>query len=189
VVSGNVLARNVQNSYVRSDGPTVAISDVDDIIVVADKDAVLVTSLGKSQCVKPLVAMVEKEQPTLAKQHAGEERPWGEFNSIHRGETHQAKSIVVRPGGQLSLQYHFHRSEHWVVVRGVASVTVGEEVMQLTPGQHVYIPQGALHRLENHTDDPVEIIEVQYGTYLGEDDIVRVEDVYDRPETETSNVA
>jgi len=189
VICGNVIAQNIENSYVRSDGPTVAISDVEDIIVVADKDAILITARGKSQCVKSLTDKVEQVKPELLKQQAGEERPWGEFNSIHRGETHQAKSIVVKPGGQLSLQYHFHRSEHWVVVRGIATVTVGEEILQLTPGQHVYIPQGSLHRLENHTDDPVEIIEVQYGTYLGEDDIVRVEDVYDRPETETSKVA
>jgi len=188
-ISGNVLAQNIQNSYVRSKGPTVAISNVDDIIVVADRDAVLVTSRGNSQSVKTLMNMVEDAKPELAKQHAGEQRPWGEFNSIHRGKEHQAKSIVVKPGGQLSLQYHFHRAEHWVVVRGCATVTVGKDIMQLTPGQHVHIPQGALHRLENHTGELVEIIEVQYGSYLGEDDIVRVEDIYDRPEVETSKVA
>jgi len=189
VINGSVIKDDIHNSYVTSDGPVVAISNVSDVIVVANKDAVLVTSRGQSQGVKNLMQKVEEAKPELAKQHVGECRPWGEFNSIHRGEEHQAKSIVVNPGGQLSLQYHFHRSEHWVVVRGVASVTVGQDIMELAPGQHVFIPQGALHRLENHTDEPVEIIEVQYGSYLGEDDIVRVEDVYNRPETETSKVA
>lgn len=185
-ISGNSTIHNVQNSYVYSDGPTIALSHVEDLIVVANQDAVLVTSRGNSQSVKELLKNVEDHKPELTKQHIDETRPWGKFASIHKGDQHQAKTIVVNPGGQLSLQYHFHRAEHWVVVRGIATVTVGEEVMQLSPCQHVFIPQGALHRLENLTDEDVEIIEVQYGSYLGEDDIVRVEDVYDRPETEVA---
>lgn len=113
-----------------------------------------------------------------------EERPWGAFWSLDRGATHQVKRIRVSPNGRLSLQYHHHRAERWVVIEGTATITVNEEVATVQPGSVVMIPKGAVHRLENLTNAPVEIIEVQMGNYLGEDDIVRVDDVYDRPARE-----
>jgi mannose-6-phosphate isomerase-like protein (cupin superfamily) len=114
-----------------------------------------------------------------------EERPWGAFWSLDRGAGHQVKRIRVAPGGRLSLQYHHHRCERWVVIEGTATITVDEAVIEVTPGGVVMIPKGSVHRLENLTESPVEIIEVQLGDYLGEDDIVRVEDAYDRPARET----
>jgi len=119
-----------------------------------------------------------------ASQPVHETRPWGAFWSLDRGPAHQVKRIEVRPGGRLSLQYHHHRAERWVVIAGLATITVGDAVLQVAPGGAVEIPLGALHRLENLTDAPVEIIEVQLGSYLGEDDIVRLDDVYNRPATD-----
>ena len=113
-------------------------------------------------------------------------RPWGHYESLENGEGRQVKRIAVNPGGRLSLQYHHHRSEHWVVTRGVATVTIGDNVQDLQPGAAVFIPCGEVHRLENFGDEPVEIIEVQIGSYLGEDDIVRVEDTYGRTTPETT---
>jgi mannose-6-phosphate isomerase-like protein (cupin superfamily) len=108
------------------------------------------------------------------------ERPWGTYQSVHAGNAHQVKHIVVLPGGRLSLQLHHHRSEHWVVVAGKAQATVGEETMELLQNQTAYIPQGCKHRLENLASEPLHLIEVQCGSYLGEDDIVRLEDIYGR---------
>lgn len=183
-VYGPCYLENTSRSHIQSDGPVVGVSGLDDIIVVANQDAVLVTSRDNPQGVKALVEQMKEDEQSVAKTHSRETRPWGRFESINKSDTHQVKHITVNPGGQLSLQYHFHRAEHWIVVKGVATVTVGEDVMELAPCQQVFIPQGATHRLENFTDEPVEIIEVQYGTYFGEDDIVRVEDIYDRPATE-----
>ncbi|MEM8649490.1 MAG: mannose-1-phosphate guanylyltransferase/mannose-6-phosphate isomerase [Pseudomonadota bacterium] len=187
-LSGNVFTSETKNSLVHSNGLTVGISGLEDVVVVADKDAVLVTSRENPQGVKHLVEQMKAEDCGVVKAHNGEDRPWGRFDSLHRGKKHQVKCIRVDPQGQLSLQYHHHRAEHWVVVSGIATVTVDDRVMQMGPCQQVFIPQGAVHRLENMTDEPVEIIEVQYGDYLGEDDIVRLEDVYGRnPTEETSN--
>lgn len=188
VVQGEVYYEDTCNSLMISNGPAIAVSGVEDVIVVANKDAVLVTSRENPQGVKALVAKMNDDNAALTKKHNGETRPWGSFDSLHVGDMHQVKHIRVVPGGQLSLQYHHHRAEHWVVVNGIATVTVDEEVMQLSPCQQVFIPQGAVHRLENFTDEPVDIIEVQYGSYLGEDDIVRMEDIYGRDPVETSNV-
>ncbi|MEM7289434.1 MAG: cupin domain-containing protein, partial [Pseudomonadota bacterium] len=160
-----------------------------DVVVVANRDAVLVCHKDQSQGVKEIVEKLKETQSPTLKSHSGETRPWGKFESLDRSDSHQVKRITVNPGGRLSLQYHFHRSEHWVVVKGTATVTVDDDVQTLGPCQQVFIPQGAVHRLENFTDEPVEIIEVQYGGYLGEDDIVRVEDVYERPETETDQTS
>ncbi|MEM7424576.1 MAG: mannose-1-phosphate guanylyltransferase/mannose-6-phosphate isomerase [Pseudomonadota bacterium] len=180
VLEGDAIAVNSTGSLVRTDGPTVAIAGVDDLVVVANRDAVLVARKDDAQSVKTLVETMKAEDRVEQKRHAGEDRPWGRFDSIDRGEHHQVKRIRVHPGGRLSLQYHHHRSEHWVVVSGTAQVTVGDNVMALGPCEQVFIPQGEVHRLENLGSEPVEIIEVQYGDYLGEDDIVRVEDVYGR---------
>jgi mannose-1-phosphate guanylyltransferase/mannose-6-phosphate isomerase len=185
-IQGSVYSTSTQNSLVVSDGPVVGVAGIDNIIVIANKDAVLVTSKDNSQNVKTLVGMMNHQQDQSTISHPGESRPWGRFDSIDRGEMHQVKNIKVSPGGRLSLQYHFHRCENWIVVAGTATVTVDGVVQELKPSQQVFIPQGAVHRLENLTDEPVEIIEVQYGSYLGEDDIVRVEDVYGRNLTEDS---
>jgi len=184
VTSGSVVDVGSDRCLISTDGPVVATCGLEDVVVVANRDAVLVCHKDTSQGVKDIVSELKTSASPTVKFHASETRPWGRFESLDRGETHQVKRITVKPGGQLSLQYHFHRSEHWVVVSGIATVTVDEDVQQLGPCQQVFIPQGAIHRLENFTDETVEIIEVQYGTYLGEDDIVRVEDIYDRPANE-----
>ena len=190
-VNGNVLSGSVVDSYsknciVTSDGPVVGTCGLEDVVVVANRDAVLVCHKEMVQGVKNIVEEMKVEAPHTVRSHAGENRPWGDFQSLDHGDSHQVKRITVKPGGQLSLQYHYHRSEHWIVVKGTATVTVDDDVRQLTACQQIFIPQGAVHRLENFTDEPVEIIEVQYGSYLGEDDIVRVEDVYNRPATEAT---
>ncbi len=179
-LEGDVLSVDTSGSLVVSDGPMVAVAGLDDVVVVANDDAVLVTRRDQTQSVKTLVECMKSEGRREQKSHTGEDRPWGRFDSIDRGESHQVKRIRVDTGGRLSLQYHHHRAEHWVVVSGTARVTVDNKVMDLGPCEQVFIPQGAVHRLENVTDEPVEIIEVQYGSYLGEDDIVRIEDVYGR---------
>lgn len=181
-VLGRAVCSATSNSYLSSDGPLLAVSGLEDVVVVANRDAVLVSSRKDSEGVKALIEKVKDHDESLTRSHVHETRPWGAFTSLHKGEGHQVKTISVHPGGQLSLQYHFHRAEHWIVVKGMATVTVGDERMVLGPCQQVFIPQGAVHRLENEGESDVEIIEVQYGAYLGEDDIVRVEDVYGRPE-------
>ena len=179
-VRGNAVDVDSEGCLISSDGPMVATAGLRDMVVVANKDCVLVTPRENSQGVKNLVSALRQKQSPLIKNHAHDSRPWGTFESINRGTKHQVKHITVDPGGRLSLQYHFHRAEHWVVVKGVATVTIDDKTHQLSPCQQIFIPQGAIHRLENFTDEPVEIIEVQYGDYLGEDDIVRVEDIYQR---------
>ena len=180
LLSGNVLCRDTENSLAMSDGPLVGVCGVDNVVVVANRDAVLVTSRDGSQGIKSLVETIKTRKPEIVEGHTGEDRPWGRFDSIDRGTSHQVKRIRVNPGGRLSLQYHHHRQEHWVVVSGIATVTVDDAVKELKAAEQVHIPKGSVHRLENLTTEPVEIIEVQYGDYLGEDDIVRVEDVYGR---------
>ncbi|WP_282604570.1 mannose-1-phosphate guanylyltransferase/mannose-6-phosphate isomerase [Pelagibius sp. Alg239-R121] len=180
LLRGDVLTAETSNSLIQTDGPMVGVAGLEDVVVVANRDAVLVTSRKNPQGVKSLVAQMQSEGRREHRHHAGEDRPWGRFDSLDVGDSHQVKRIKVHPGGQLSLQYHHHRAEHWIVVAGTARVTLDDKVMDLKPCEQVFIPQGAVHRLENVTNDPVEIIEVQYGNYLGEDDIVRLEDVYGR---------
>jgi len=177
---GNVYSHQSQNCMAISNGPAVGIVGLEDIVVVANKDAVLVTNKSNSSGLKSIVQKMAQNDDGVVLRHDHEVRPWGEFASLKMGSNFQVKSIQVQPGGQLSMQYHHHRSEHWVVVHGKPTVTVETEVKQLSPGQSVYIPCGDLHRLENLTQSKVEIIEVQIGDYLGEDDIVRVDDVYNR---------
>lgn len=182
VLHGDVLAVNSSGSLIRSSGPMVAVAGVSNIVVVADKDAVLVAQRDDAQAVKTLVETMKQDERSEQKRHTGEDRPWGRFESLDRGLSHQVKRIWVDPGGQLSLQYHHHRAEHWIVIAGMARVTVGDKVTTLGPCEQVFIPQGEVHRLENPGNEPVELIEVQYGDYFGEDDIVRLEDVYGREE-------
>jgi mannose-6-phosphate isomerase-like protein (cupin superfamily) len=153
---------------------------LNDIIVVASSDAVLVADRKRSGEVKNLVEQMRLNGRPQADAHCRVHRPWGWYQVMDAGYGFQVKRIVVHPGGRLSLQKHRYRAEHWVVVSGEPTVTVDTDYRKLRANDHVYIPLGAVHRLENFGVEPVEIVEVQLGSYLGEDDIVRIEDVYDR---------
>ena len=177
---GNVLVMDTDDSYVHSDGPLVATLGVSGLAVVATKDAVLVTERGRSEEVRAIVDLLHDGGRSEADSAPVCRRPWGTYEGLHLGERHQVKHIVVRPGQKLSLQRHQHRSEHWVVVRGTARVVRGEETITLTENMSLDIPQGEVHRIENPGVDPLHVIEVQVGSYLGEDDIERLDDCYGR---------
>ncbi len=180
VVSGDVLIESSQNCYVRSEHRLVAALGVQDQVIIETADAVLVASTDKAQEVKRIVERLKLDERSERLHHRRVFRPWGNYESIDEGERFLVKRIVVNPGASLSLQMHEHRAEHWVVVTGTAKVTRGDEVMELHEDESTYIPVGMKHRLENQTNVPLEIIEVQTGGYLGEDDIVRFDDVYGR---------
>ena len=180
VVIGDVLTDDTHNSYLRSESRLIATVGMKDCVVVDTADAVLVADRNKVQDVKNIVEQIKKLNRTETTLHKKVSRPWGSYEGIIISEGYQAKRITVNPGGCLSLQLHHRRSEHWIVVKGVAEVTCGEKVFELRENESTYIPIGVKHRLEYCTDDPVEMIEVQVGSYLGEDDIVRFEDVYGR---------
>jgi mannose-1-phosphate guanylyltransferase/mannose-1-phosphate guanylyltransferase/mannose-6-phosphate isomerase len=165
---------------VRSDGPLVATLGIEDMIVVATADAVLVARKGADQEVKDLVAALQAEGHAAATASPIVHRPWGHFQTIELGERYQVKRITVNPGAKLSLQKHFHRAEHWVVVNGTAVVTRDGETLMLRENESIFLPLGCVHRLENPGRIPLNLIEVQSGPYLGEDDIVRFEDLYAR---------
>jgi mannose-1-phosphate guanylyltransferase/mannose-6-phosphate isomerase len=147
---------------------------------VTTPDAVLVLPRQRAEDVKTLVAELRKQDKVEAKEHRRVHRPWGYYESVDGGDRFQVKRIVVAPGGKLSLQKHHHRAEHWVVVRGTAEVTVGDEVRMVHENESIYIPIGSVHRLANPGRIGLELIEVQTGSYLGEDDIIRLDDVYRR---------
>ncbi len=182
VVQGDVLLEGVSNSYVRAESRLVTALGVTDLVVVETADAVLVANKNRVQEIKKLVEKLKSQQRSELQNHTQVYRPWGSYESIVSQPRFQAKRIVVNPGSSLSLQLHHHRAEHWIVVKGCGQVTRGEEVFQLNEDQSTYIPIGTKHRLENPGVIPLEIIEVQTGSYLGEDDIVRFEDVYGRTE-------
>jgi mannose-1-phosphate guanylyltransferase/mannose-6-phosphate isomerase len=177
---GDVVTLNVENCYLHSTHRLVAALGVKDLVVVETADAVLVADWSRTQEVKQLLANIVKAGRSEADTHVKVYRPWGSYESLSFGDRFQVKRIVVNPDKVLSLQFHHHRAEHWVVVRGTARISVGEEVRLLGEDQSTYIPLGAVHRLENPGRIPLEIIEVQTGAYLGEDDIVRLEDSYGR---------
>jgi mannose-1-phosphate guanylyltransferase/mannose-6-phosphate isomerase len=177
---GDVLHHGVRNSYLRSEGPLVAAVGLEDIVVVATKDAVLVSHKAASQDVKKIVEQLEKSGRELHLTHRKVYRPWGAYESIDNGDNFQVKHITVNPGAKLSLQMHYKRAEHWIVVSGTAQVTCGDNVFPLRENESTYIPLGSRHRLENTGTEPLHLIEVQSGSYLGEDDIVRFEDTYGR---------
>jgi mannose-1-phosphate guanylyltransferase / mannose-6-phosphate isomerase len=158
----------------------VALVGVDDLVVVETDDAVLVARKDRVQQVKEVVARLKADDRSHAVLHREVHRPWGSYDSVDVGDGFQVKRIRVKPGARLSLQSHRHRAEHWVVVRGTARVTRDDEVFDLVANQSTYIPLGARHRLENPAREMLELIEVQSGDYLGEDDIVRYEDLYGR---------
>ncbi|MDB5511486.1 MAG: cpsB [Enterovirga sp.] len=180
VMLGRALGLDTTGTFVRSERQLVATVGVRDLIVVATDDALLIADRNQAQGVKQALDLVREKGFGEASAHAEVHRPWGSYRSVVAGERFQVKIITVKPGGRLSLQLHRHRAEHWVVVRGSAQITCGERVFMLYENQSTYIPQGETHRLENPGKIPLEMIEVQSGSYLGEDDIVRVEDVYGR---------
>lgn len=177
---GNAVFEDSRNCIVTTDGAVVALEGIDDLVVIATQDAILVSRQKDANGLKRLVAKLKSVAPKVTEEHTKVHRPWGNYQSVDNGERHQVKRIVVKPGQRLSLQKHFHRSEHWIVVRGVARVTVDDLVKTVHENESIYVPIGAVHRLENPGKIVLELIEVQTGSYLGEDDIVRLEDDYRR---------
>jgi len=177
---GNVIAEDAKNCYLRSESGLIAALGVEDLVVVATDDAVMLAPRERAQDVRRLVARLVKEERGEAHALPRVHRPWGSYETLHAGHRVQVKHIVVKPGGKLSLQMHHHRAEHWVVVQGTARIRRGDEEIMLSEDQSTYIPLGTPHRLENPGKIPLHLIEVQSGAYLGEDDIVRIEDTYGR---------
>ena len=183
VCEGDVLLQDAGGNYVRSESRLVAAIGVRDLVVVETADAVMVGARDQMQSIKQVVAALEASDRPEATIHQKVFRPWGSYESLVVGEQFQVKRLTVNPGQTLSLQLHHQRAEHWVIVSGEAHVTRGDEHLVLGPDQSTYIPIGMKHRLANLGDEPLEVIEVQSGSYLGEDDIVRFDDVYGREET------
>lgn len=180
VTTGDAIASNSRNSLIHSSSRLVSAVGVDNLIIIETADAVLVADRKNSQDVKHIVNQLEAQKREEKNLHRKVARPWGWYDSVDEGERFKVKRIQVKPGASLSLQMHHHRAEHWIVVKGVAEITNGDQVITLTENQSTYIPQGQTHRLANPGNTPLEIIEVQSGGYLGEDDIVRFEDTYGR---------
>ena len=179
-IHGAAVTMDAHNCVIHSDERLVAVLGAQDLVVVSTADAVLVLPRDRAQDVRELVAKLKSAKRPEATEHRRGHRPWGYYDAIDRGDRFQVKRIVVHPGGTLSLQKHHHRAEHWVVVRGTAEVTIGETVKSVHENESIYIPIGTVHRLANQGKIPLELIEVQTGSYLGEDDIVRLDDVYKR---------
>ena len=177
---GDAIVKDSHNTLVHATSRLVSVVGLDDVVVVETPDAVLIASRERSQDVKLIVNQLNAEQRDEQTLHRKVHRPWGWYDSIDNGPRHQVKRIMVKPGASLSLQMHHHRAEHWIVVSGTAEVTNGDKVILLAENQSTYIPLGQTHRLANPGKVPLEIIEVQSGSYLGEDDIVRFEDTYGR---------
>lgn len=180
VSEGDVLLNNVQNSYVHSSNRLVAVNQISDLIIIDTQDALLVSSKNNSQDIKDIFEKLKKDNRSEVSHHRKVLRPWGYFDSVDNGNGFQVKRILVNPGSKLSLQKHKMRSEHWIIVKGRALITCGNKVFYLDQNQSTYIPKEEVHRLENKEDIPLEIIEIQTGEYLGEDDIIRLDDDYDR---------
>jgi mannose-1-phosphate guanylyltransferase/mannose-6-phosphate isomerase len=181
-IHGQGIALQSMNTFVYAPHRPVVTLGTQDLIVIDTPDALLVASRSHAEQVKLVVARLEADGISQSAQHRKVARPWGAYDSVDIGERHQVKRITVRPGAKLSLQMHYHRAEHWIVVKGTALVTKGDEEILLTENQSTYIPLGVTHRLENPGKTDLELIEVQSGSYLGEDDIVRFEDTYGRAE-------
>jgi mannose-1-phosphate guanylyltransferase / mannose-6-phosphate isomerase len=177
---GSALFVDASGCYVDSEKQLVALFGLEGVVVVATADAVLVARREDADGLRRVVAKLKKAAPAVTEDHLKVHRPWGSYQSLDQAERFQVKRIIVKQGGRLSLQLHHHRAEHWVIVRGTARVTIGDEVKILHENESIYVPIGARHRLENPGKIDLELIEVQTGSYLGEDDIVRVEDDYHR---------
>ena len=180
VLKGDVLAHDSRNCLVNGNGKLVTLLGLEDVVVVETRDAVMVAHKDRVQDVKKLVGALDAQSRKETQNHCEVYRPWGAYDSVDNGVRHQVKHITVKPGASLSLQMHHHRAEHWIVVSGTAQVTCDDKVFLLTENQSTYIPIASVHRLANPGKIPLEIIEVQSGGYLGEDDIERFEDVYGR---------
>jgi mannose-1-phosphate guanylyltransferase len=181
-VSGDVILHDAKNSYLRAGDKLVAAVGVENLVVVSTKDALLVAHKDRVQDAKLVARKLREEGRSEWELHREVHRPWGKYDSIDNGDRYQVKNITVKPGAKLSVQMHHHRAEHWVVVSGSAKVTNGDETFLLSENQSTYIPVGVVHALENPGRVPLEIIEIQSGSYLGEDDIIRFEDRYGRVE-------
>ena len=177
---GHIILHDSQDCYLRSEGPLIAVSGVRDLVVVATDDAVLVVPKDRAQDVKILVDQLRHSGRQEHASHTKVYRPWGYFQSLHHGDRFQVKRLCLKPGAKISLQKHAHRAEHWVVVNGIALVTKGDGNQVVRENESIYIPQGTVHRLENPGTEPLNVIEVQSGDYLGEDDIIRIGDTYGR---------
>lgn len=177
---GDVMLDATNNSYIKTDGKLVAAIGVNDLVIVSTKDVVMVAHKNSVHDVKEIVRKLKNDSRSEWELHREVYRPWGKYDSIDNGERYQAKRITVRPGAKLSVQMHHHRAEHWIVVSGTAKVTNGDNEFLLSENESTYIPIGAVHALENQGKIDLELIEVQSGSYLGEDDIVRFEDIYGR---------
>ena len=177
---GKVILENTKNSYIRSENRLIVGIDLDDLIVIETRDAILISKKKSSQKVKNIVKNLKRNGVPEGNTHAKIYRPWGHYLSLVEANRWQVKLILVKPGEKLSLQMHHHRSEHWVVVSGTAQVEIDERVEVISENQSVYIPLGSKHRLTNPGKIPLKLVEVQSGSYVGEDDIVRFEDFYGR---------
>jgi len=180
VTHGDVIVHNTKDCYVRTDSKLVTAVGLDDIVIVDTKDALMVAHRDSVQDAKLIAQKLKKEERSEWELHREVYRPWGKYDSVDNGKSYQVKRITVKPGAKLSLQMHHHRAEHWIVVSGTAKVTLGKDEIMLSENQSTYIPLGVTHALENPGKIPLELIEVQSGSYLGEDDIVRFEDKYGR---------
>jgi mannose-1-phosphate guanylyltransferase len=180
VIIGDAILDDVHNSYINAEERLISVIGLDDVVVVETKDAVMVAHKDKVQNIKNVVNILKAEKRPEFEFHREVFRPWGSYDSIDNGDRFQVKRIAVKPGEKLSVQMHHHRAEHWIVVSGTASVTIGENTQLVTENESVYIPIGEVHALENPGKIPLELIEVQSGAYLGEDDIVRFSDRYGR---------
>ncbi|MGO4408029.1 mannose-1-phosphate guanylyltransferase/mannose-6-phosphate isomerase [Bosea sp. RAF48] len=180
VIEGRGYVLDGSNNLVRSEDALVAVIGLDDVAVISTRDAVLVAPKAKADKVKEMVALIAARGESEAGAHREIQRPWGKYLSVDIGSRYQVKRITVKPGGVLSLQKHYHRAEHWVVVRGTAEVTRNHETIVVHETESIYLPIGCVHRMANPGKIPLELIEVQVGSYLGEDDIIRIEDIYRR---------
>jgi mannose-1-phosphate guanylyltransferase/mannose-6-phosphate isomerase len=180
VLVGDVEAIDVKNSLVFANDRLVAVTGVEDLIVVETDDAILVTKRGNGEIVKEIIEKLKEENRKEAIEHQEIFRPWGSYKTLETGDRYRIKRVVVKPGESLSLQMHHHRTEHWVVIRGTAQVTIGDKTFFVHEGESTFVPKSTLHRLANLGKVPLELIEVQNGEYVEEDDIVRFEDKYGR---------
>ena len=180
VIEGDVILDNVKNTYVFSSDRLISATGISDLIVVDTQDALLISSKKDSRNIKNIINKLKENSRPEVEYHRKIYRPWGYYDCIDIGIGFQVKRITVNPGAKLSLQKHQHRAEHWVIVKGIARITCGVKTFNLEKNQSTYIPKGEIHRLENHQKSPLEIIEIQTGNYLGEDDIIRLDDHYDR---------
>ena len=182
---GNTQAPNTinlgsKNNLIIGNKRLISTIDVEDLIIVDTQDALVIAKKGSTQKVKDLVAEVKKRSPIMAEVHVTAHRPWGTYTVLEENEGYKVKQITVIPGAKLSLQYHHHRSEHWIVVKGTATVTINDKTFELKQNESTYIPKEATHRLANFQKENLILIEAQVGNYLGEDDIVRLQDDYKR---------